>query len=145
LSGPRPSGYTSPPTEAPNWGPGWFALTDRPGRDGQFLAYVGKQGEVYLWRVGGTAPLTVGTGAAGATVAATADSKGRIWVVWSAADGLRAARTNAAVTRVDAQVATTLPGKPPSQGTPALSASAKGDDVDVVWSASRVWVRHLSA
>lgn len=57
----RPSGYTSPPTEAPNWGSSAIALTDRPGRDGQFLAYLGKQGEVYLWRVASAAPLTVGT------------------------------------------------------------------------------------
>lgn len=140
----RPTAFTSPPTQPPNSGSGVFALTDRPGRDGQFLAYLGNKGEVYLWRIGGTAPLTLGTGAADAPVAATADNKGRVWVVWSAVDGLHAARTNAAVTRVDAQVTMTLPAQPPAQGSSALSASAKGDDVDIVWSASRVWVRHLS-
>lgn len=149
-----PSGVTGPPMEAPNCGgASWGVsggLTDRPGRDGQFLAYLGEGNEVYLWRVGSGTPLLVGTGAAPAPaaepapVAATADRRGRVWVVWSAAGGLHAARTDAAVTRVERRVTTTPPGADGPPGGVALYASAKGDGVDVVWSGASVWVRHLS-
>lgn len=102
---------------------------------------------IRIWQVGTGNTLDVPGSANAEAISLAAGPDGRLWVTWSAKDRIKAAHTNAAVTKVGAVGSWGAPKGTATIWATATSAEAGGLDVAIsseARSAVNVWHAHLT-